>query len=720
MIDDDLRGQNIVPGYETETGVSQHPRITAASDRERQEANHRRSSAGTSNEACGDLKSRSRLMHRPLSRRAARGHPRSSMTGIATRATGLTGHGKRFHFSTILILLLLFITACGARTTTLLEVNSDGSGSRFITVQLEKDERISDAIDGDYGMVEETLREYLPDELEIIDFSMGATEITAVFELQFTDVNDYKSKTASLLEQSDARSATTNFSVRETPFQSGFMLTENYSSRDLMGWITVALLEEGLITDGAKHYVFVRSNSATVTYDGHSWERSSNIRIDEGTDRRFDAVDISVEPEKDKWRVDIDYVRDRSPSSEIIAVDDSFFSSLDIDDIELQAYEDNGYKRSASFLADDLNDLGEKLDEALLTNGSNIGYETVQSAVNPLNTSSQVLGRISTESVCKDCTSDIHLKNFPGLPSLASHTLPSFYIQQESPTRVTKFETELSVGLDRKPSMRIAVYVPDTTLDTVLNQFGRALSPPEGLGSISRDMVDNNVVFNVALEPGALEAGNLRGYLAGGYADVTSGDRSTGEYIITWALNPDEMVPGAQIENVSAEVTLGPFNSFRNIPNADESQENSRTFLNPSVPAEGFSLSLGATGPTLGEVLAIALSASVIVIALMLVLIFRKRLVVALRQNQLKRAEKRAFKDYQQASYQAQQDNWYHSAPNRYPHQSQPMPYGPPGSRPDDQFAENSRGTHGSHPSEPGSMPGGPDITSDGPTSPQS
>jgi len=122
--------------------------------------------------------------------------------------------------------------------------------------------------------------------------------LTATFTLTFGSVQEYQQKVTDInaagWAAGMAPGLAVNYSTSDTPFHTGLMWVESFSSQDLMAWLPKALLDQGLITTN-QFGVFFSLGPTTVTWDGKTYDQDSgNISIDNVADRGFTSVAIST------------------------------------------------------------------------------------------------------------------------------------------------------------------------------------------------------------------------------------------------------------------------------------------------------------------------------------------------------------------------------------------------------------------------------------------
>lgn len=190
--------------------------------------------------------------------------------------------------------MLLFFAACGNGADILTDVTleDDFSGSRVMNVSISK------SIFNDYfaGMVEDLyklIKENCPKELK---FNVNETDSTVdcVFKLEFVSIDDYKEKVAAILgEDRDI------VVVKADSFLSkGISYEESFTSEELLGWFSTALVDNGFVGASNKSDIF-DSDSTTFIFDSKKYQSSTQIQVSDISYLPFGSIDILTRPYSD-------------------------------------------------------------------------------------------------------------------------------------------------------------------------------------------------------------------------------------------------------------------------------------------------------------------------------------------------------------------------------------------------------------------------------------
>lgn len=151
---------------------------------------------------------------------------------------------KKIRLLFIMIFSILLLTACGASVTSDIKLNQDGSGMRIISAVINQDDE--SYLDGGFDALEKVLKSSAPEGITVTrEFNEETGNITFQIQYDFTDIEDYKAKTASLFAvESDATLISTG-----TVLKSNFAFNETDNLDSLIKWAVDAVDEAKIIED---------------------------------------------------------------------------------------------------------------------------------------------------------------------------------------------------------------------------------------------------------------------------------------------------------------------------------------------------------------------------------------------------------------------------------------------------------------------------------------
>lgn len=192
----------------------------------------------------------------------------------------------------------LLLTGCGMNT----EMKLDGQfkGERIITCDELEDQnnllakfKVSEAA--------EVLSKKCPPEMtfECKYTNDKKTKAVFVFHLSFDSIDDYKTKVRSLIN----RDPSVQFTYKDPKadlFASGFSITEDFESKDLLAWVKPALKEElNISKDISSMNDTVKVTMNGVTYDNDNFG-SAKVKLNTIFKYMIDSIDIRTVHDVDK------------------------------------------------------------------------------------------------------------------------------------------------------------------------------------------------------------------------------------------------------------------------------------------------------------------------------------------------------------------------------------------------------------------------------------
>jgi len=199
---------------------------------------------------------------------------------------------KHFRNKTILltglVLSLFLLTSCGAALHTVLQVDPSFSGVRTMTMEIKPDD--FEKIEGGPVAVDRMIRENCPAEIvsaEPVLNDEGNSEYA--FTIVFTDQADYCKKIGKIL----GREPVVQFSRPETILASGFRVSEDFTSDDLMGWLREAIGREGLASGSALNSLW-SMDKTTLHYNGQEYATGHKISVDQIEAHTVSKISLST------------------------------------------------------------------------------------------------------------------------------------------------------------------------------------------------------------------------------------------------------------------------------------------------------------------------------------------------------------------------------------------------------------------------------------------
>lgn len=148
-------------------------------------------------------------------------------------------------FIFVLLMTTIFLTACGGKLSTKLELDEDFSGKRIMTYSIEKS-TFKDYVNTSFEEITKLLEETNPGALSI-EAKEGESSYIYQFVLDFSSEEDYEEKVRKLLGEQDESKEYVFFEVPTSPFVKGLYYEEKFYSRDLLKWMEEAVVDAGYV-----------------------------------------------------------------------------------------------------------------------------------------------------------------------------------------------------------------------------------------------------------------------------------------------------------------------------------------------------------------------------------------------------------------------------------------------------------------------------------------
>ncbi len=195
-------------------------------------------------------------------------------------------------FLLLLVALVCMLTACsgsGSVVNTTVTINEDLSGSRTMVVQLD-DSNFSSYFSGTIDDLKNVIINHCPEELS---YSFEEGDVNSVtFTLSFGSVEDYSGKVASILGEEPQ----IEISVPESLWANGIYVSESFTSRELLAWLSNVLVEEGYVDSSYQSSIF-SAGDTFVAYNGQSESTYEEIYLDRIEYLSISGIDVLTDIE---------------------------------------------------------------------------------------------------------------------------------------------------------------------------------------------------------------------------------------------------------------------------------------------------------------------------------------------------------------------------------------------------------------------------------------
>ena len=310
-----------------------------------------------------------------------------------THTPGTPARQRWMFLAVLLTIAALILSACGAKIETQLGLESAEKGTRTMQVSFNlKDNK--DKIKGGSEALDTSIRKHLPSGLEYGGIQSDGDKARATLTIPFSSVEEYRTKVASILKAAgsdiDPQISIIN---SEQGLVKGIQVKENFTSKNLLGWVPEALVVDGVVSSSDKNNVFTSDGDTTVKLGDKTVKNSggSTISAKDVQDRGFKSVQIDVEEKNDGYKVMVSFVAQEIMNSETSSAVDAYLNQVKPEGSELKkglessqatymapsastsaAKEEVG--RTLTFSASSLDDLNTKLKKLLGAGTTDLSY----------------------------------------------------------------------------------------------------------------------------------------------------------------------------------------------------------------------------------------------------------------------------------------------------------------------------------------------------------
>ncbi len=398
----------------------------------------------------------------------------------------------------LLTIAALILSACGAKIETQLGLESADKGVRTMQVSFDlKDNQ--DKIKGGTQALDASLRKHLPSGLEYGGIQSEGDKARATFTLPFSSIDEYRSKVASILKASGTDTEPQISIINSSQgLVQGIQVKENFTSKELLGWVPEALVVDGVIESSRKSSVFSSDGDTTVKFGDKEVKNSggSTISAKDVQDRGFKGVLIQASEKDGGYDVVISFIAKEIMNSETSSAVDAFLNQVKPDGAELkkglEASEAKSYAPSAStnaakeeigrtmtFHASSSQDLSDKIKKVLGASTTDLTFtRDVTEESHVFKVEKTVSGTLDCSLLCspegygvalslKNSDGDSYSSASPSSSSSSStsnKTMPTFTLVSSKTVTMKNVKMATSLGLDGSMEARILYSFPTSDI----------------------------------------------------------------------------------------------------------------------------------------------------------------------------------------------------------------------------------------------------------------
>lgn len=210
---------------------------------------------------------------------------------------------KKFLLILTALFLMAFLAGCekSVQIGTTLTLDKDFKGERTMHLELSK-ESFTENVAASMEDIQAIFTESCPETLTY-EFTETENSYTADIHLAFDSEEDYYDKVKAITGLEEPGDITISSSV----FHNGMSINENFESKDLLKWLSDALIEKQYVSADNESYIFDNSG-CVVKYEGEEYTSNTYIRIDESVSTELSRIKIKTSLNLDgTWNREISF-----------------------------------------------------------------------------------------------------------------------------------------------------------------------------------------------------------------------------------------------------------------------------------------------------------------------------------------------------------------------------------------------------------------------------
>lgn len=555
----------------------------------------------------------------------------------------------------VLAVFAVLLTSGCVDVTTTLQLNDDKSGKRIMTATLPK----SDLADKNVDLAKaiQTLKSSKPEGMEIGELQDAGDHWKLDFVVAFSSPEDYAAKVKTILASYPDSYATNElqWEVVKSPLVNGLVYNEAWTTSDLLGWIPGALDKAKLAPDQSFSGMFGDTNVGKITWAKKSYDVAyGSLRVDDVLDDGFTEALVSI-TEGDGFDVEIALAEQTGGDNQAQAQRaqrlQQYLDSVMPDGGKAERREVDGQGMwVVQYHAGDAAGVVAGMDKVFSTDSAALEtaersepteltkiYKDVAVKLDASQILSPNQGRSTSVTYVADqaWTAENQTSELGNATEFSASGEPldarGAFIQQ-IPIGSVAVETSLALG--GEVDQRVSFLVPKSSADRIGDSLTSALTPPEGIGTVEKQESGDTVTFTAVIKgKDAAELNKkLASYLPGSYLEVTGVEGMWPDYHVTSftdlsSIGLDEGITG----EVKSSVVLPSMHGFQEGTDQSVSIDGkTATFTSEASPQ--ISISVGASGPTMGGLIGIGVLVGVLLLVVALAIVFRKQLAAAMKK----------------------------------------------------------------------------------------
>lgn len=198
---------------------------------------------------------------------------------------------KRLYLMISVFIIMLCTAACGngANIITDVTLEDDLSGTRVMEVSIAKS-TLRDYFSGTVDDLKELIKDNCPEQLSY-EISETESSFICVFKLGFDSIDTYRKKVAAILGEDREIEVFKG----DTLLTQGILYEENFTSKELLGWFSRALIDNNFVSSSYENDIF-ESDNTTFIFSSNEYPSYERIYVSDIQYLPFGSIDILSKP----------------------------------------------------------------------------------------------------------------------------------------------------------------------------------------------------------------------------------------------------------------------------------------------------------------------------------------------------------------------------------------------------------------------------------------
>lgn len=467
------------------------------------------------------------------------------------------------------------MTACGAVIDTTLSVNEDGGGVRTITATVDASD-LEQYVSGGAESVVTVINANLPSGMSFDGLTAGpAGESVFTFSIPFADPEEYEKKIISILGAGGVvdLEASAQIVVTDSVFRSGTSVEENFTSQNLLAWLSNALIANGTVPADQKSNLSEIGTTSVKTGEV-AFKTNAQISYSDMTDFGVTAVTITTTGlSSGTYDRTIEYELPREAYAHDEAGYDKFFADITPDDGELTPASGTGTTWTLTLPELTADEVIEYTNAALGSTSTDFAVTSEPDASTPGTILTTVIDAVDCSAICAD---DAQVSTRVAVPAGWTGTTQTFDSDASTKTWATdnaggattfrhgvafqSVDADATITRDGTSTLDLKFSLLAADASAVGDSIKTALQPTSTYGTI--DVTEDGDVVNYTVALGAASptelATAIADYLPGSSMVVAEreSDAFSDAYMVDYSLMlPSSMLSGGVVDGITYTLT---------------------------------------------------------------------------------------------------------------------------------------------------------------------